>query len=164
MSQNAIEKLDGAISLVEDGLATKEEVMQALAFKQQLGAVYRHLNARFEQAAIAWIEKNGPIEEGEKRWYVGKLVKRKCKSVRETLAAILEMSGGDLDPLVTLLSTSCFKEATTMAFLGDRATALFDTTVETDLKDGKPKKKLKGVPKALAGKPEAEDIDPFHEE
>lgn len=164
MDSGLLIKLDAAIALVEDGLATKSEVMNALAFKQQLGAFVRHLNTRFEKAAIAWIEKNGEIEEGTTRWYVGKVIDRKCKSVKETIGAILEQSGGDLDPLVTLLSSQPFKEATTIDFLGEKAKALWDTAEKKDLKDGAPRKKLKGVPKALAGKPEAEDINQFHEE
>lgn len=164
MDSDLIVKLDTAISLVEDGMATKEEVMNALAFKQQLGAFVRHLNTRFEKAAIAWIEKNGEIEEGATRWYVGKVFDRKCSNVRETIEAILSMNGGDTETLATLLSSQPFKEATTIAFLGEKAKDLWTIAEKKDLKDGKPRKKFKGVPKALAGKPEAEDIDPYHEE
>lgn len=156
MSGNPIEKLENAIAIVEDGLASKEEVMSALAFKQQLGEIYRALNYRFEQAAIAWIDKNGEIEEGEKRWYVGTVTNRKCKDVRKALDAILTTSGGDLDTLVCALSTSCFKPSTAMEILGPTATDHFTSETVLDLKTGKPRKALKGVPIAL-GKGQTED-------
>lgn len=153
---NPIEKLDTAIALIEDGLASKEEVMSALAFKQQLGEITRALNYRFEQAAIAWIEKNGEIEEGEKRWYVGTVTNRKCKDVRKALDAILTSCGGDLDTFVRALSSSCFKPATAMEILGETATDHFTSETVQDLKTGKPRKALKGVPIAL-GKGQTED-------
>lgn len=154
MSGNPIEKLENAIGIVEDGLASKEEVMSALAFKQQLGEIYRALNYRFEQAAIAWIDKNGEIEEGEKRWYVGTVTKRSCKDVNETVRTILESDGPDA--LVRALSTSCFRPATAMEILGPRAAEFFTTETVPDLKTGKPRKALKGVPIAL-GKGQTDD-------
>lgn len=143
-----IEKLADSIALVEDGIATKEEVMQALAFKQQLGEIYRALSSRFEKAAIQWIEANGDIEDGAKRYYVGTAHKRTCKDVPETIRTILETGGPDL--LVSALSTSCFRPATAMEILGDRAGDLFICEDVPDLKTGKPRKVLKSTsPKAI---------------
>lgn len=146
---NPIEKLDSAIALVEDGLASKEEVMFALAFKQQLGRIYRALCGRFDQAAIAWIEQNGEITEGEKRWFVGTETKRTCKSVDSTVRAILELEG--VEGLVRSLSTTCFCPAAAMDMLGQDAAQYFDSKTTPDLKTGKPMKVLKGIPTKMIG-------------
>lgn len=152
MDPNPISKCDEAIDLVEQGLATQTEVMQALAFKQKLGEICRAINFRFEQAAIAWIEKHGEITDGEKRYYVGTQTTRKCKDVNETVRTILETGGPDA--LVRVLSTSCFKPASAMETLGEKANDLFETIVAKDLLTGKPKKRLKNTdPKQLGAGP-----------
>lgn len=157
MELNPISKCDTAIELIEAGLASQSEVMQAMAFKQKLGEIYRAINFRFEQAAIKWIEINGDIEDGTKRYYVGTQTARKCKNVPETIRTILEANGADA--LVTVLSSSCFRPASAMEILGDRAEEFFETVVEKDLKTGAPKKKFKTTqPKELsAGASEESD-------
>lgn len=156
MQPNPIEKCDMAIDLVEQGLASKEEVMQAMAFKQKLGEIYRAINHRFEKAAIAWIEKNGEIEDGEKRYYIGTATTRKCKNVHETVRTILETEG--LDTLLLALSTSCFKPSTAMEVLGTRAGEFFETVVEKDLKTGAPRRVLKNtMPKKIGTGSEESD-------
>lgn len=145
---NPIQKCDESIDLIEQGLATKSEVMQAMAFKQKLMEIARAISHRFEQAAIGWIEKNGEIEEGEKRWFVGTVTKRSCLNVEETARTILESHGPDA--LARVLSSGCFKAAATMELLGEDAMRHFEVRVEKDLKDGKPRKKLKSTdPKRL---------------
>lgn len=141
MQQNPIEKCESSIDLVEQGLASNTEVMQALSFVQKLGEVYRALRYRFDQAAICHIEKHGEIEDGEKRYYVGTKTTKKCLSVPETVRTILETQGPDA--LVRVLSTSCFKDAAAMKLLGDDAPKHFETRVEKDLATGKPVKKFK---------------------
>lgn len=149
---NPIQKCDEAIGLIEDGIASKSEVMTAMAFKQKLGEIYRAINHRFEEAAIKWIELNGEIEDGEKRYYVGTQTTRKCLNVRATVEAILTETGGDLDAFTSALSTSAFKPAMACQILGEKANGLFETVTAKDLKTGAPKKKLKGVdPKRLKG-------------
>jgi len=149
---NPIQKCDEAIALIEDGVASKEEVMAAMAFKQKLGEISRAINHRFEEAAIKWIEANGEIEDGEKRYYVGTSTTRKCRDVRRTVEGLLTETGGDLDAFTSALSSNAFKPATACTILGEKANDLFETVTAKDLKTGAPKKKLKSVdPKRLKG-------------
>lgn len=138
---NPIQKCDEAIALVESGEATREQVMLALGFKKELGAKVRDFNQRFEKAAIQWIKKNGDIQDGVHRFYVGKETKRKCKNVKEAVNAFLEMGGPDV--LVLALSSDCFKHATAMKMLGDNAKTHFDEKTDDSLETGKPKEKLR---------------------
>lgn len=140
-----IAAFDGAISTIEIGGSTQTDVMAALALKQQLWETYRDLAFRFEQAAIAWILANGEITDGEKRYYVGTETTRKCRDVGLTFRAMLDVTGGDLDPILATLSTGAFKPAGACALLGSVAPKHFDTIVSKDLKTGATKKRLKST-------------------
>jgi hypothetical protein len=140
-----IAAFDGAISTIEISGASASDVMTALALKQQLWETYRDLSFRFEQAAIAWILSNGEITDGEKRYYVGTETTRKCRDVGLTFRAMLDVTGGDLDPILATLSSGAFKPAAACALLGSIVPKHFDTIVSKDLKTGAPKKRLKNT-------------------
>lgn len=142
---NPIEQCDEAISLIEQGVASQADVMQAMALKQKLFAIYQAVSYRFERAAIAFIEANGEIEEGAKRYYVGKDTVCKCKHVPNAWRAIIAACGGDEDLALTALSSDCFKPSLARKMLGEDATQHFDINVQSDLKTGEPRKKLKGA-------------------
>lgn len=136
-----LKQTEDAIRTVEDGEALADHVLDALEFVARLGEVHRLLKGRLESAAIKWIEINGEIVSGDKRWYVGTNKVTKCVNVKATLEALLEKTGGDLMAVAECMSTSAWKPATTKKILGD--TSLFVTEEKPDLETGKPSKKLK---------------------
>lgn len=95
-----------------------------------------------------WLEANGELELGDKRFFVGTETKKKDRDVARTYQCLRELSKPV--ELVGLLSTSAFKPGAVEKFLAEKGVPdmfgeLFDVTVETDLKTGKPLKKVREV-------------------
>lgn len=129
-----------AIDTVENGLASREEVLNALNFMDALSEATRELKARLEAAAIKWIEANGELEFGDIRYYVGPNKTTKCLNLSGTLEALLTATGGDFEAVVRCLSTSAFKHGACREALPESEyNALFKTEEVMDLKEGKPK-------------------------
>jgi hypothetical protein len=145
VTENILARTGDALDAIEMGFASKEEVLLAMACVQQARAVVQAMAQRFEAAAIQWIDTNGDLEDGDKRYYVGNDRRYKCKDVRATLEALLTETGGDLDALNTCLSSGAFKPGTTMTVLGEKANDHFTTEITKDLKTGKPKRMLKSA-------------------
>jgi ABC-type glycerol-3-phosphate transport system substrate-binding protein len=125
------------IETVESGEATSEQVLAAMDFVVTLAFVTNELKKRMEEAAIKWIQANGDLVDGDIRYYVGPNKSTKCLDLPGTLRALLEVSGGDLDAVVEVLSSGAFKPAKAKEVLGERADGLFETKETTDLKTGK---------------------------
>ena len=147
-----LDRLAFALEVIDQGDASKEQVLLALAFKQQLYEAYRSITHRFDQAMIGWIEANGDLEDGDKRWYVGTATTRKCRFAGPAFKALLEANGGDLDATLAALCSDPFKPALASDMLGDKADQHFDTVTTLDLKTGKPKKTLKSFDKRFGPK------------
>jgi hypothetical protein len=145
MTTNILAKTGDILDDIELGCASRAQVLEAMAYVQQARAAVQSLAQRFEAACIQWIDANGELIDGDKRYYVGHEKKHKCKDVRATLEALLVETGGDLDALNTCLSSGAFKPATTMTTLGDKAKDHFITEITQDLKTGKPKRALKSA-------------------
>ena len=134
------------IEIIESGDATVDQVLMAQEFIKKLGEIHRELKEKLELATIAYIEKNGEIRDGERRFYVGPNKSTRCVDVRKTVEAVFEVSGGDFDVFVECLSSSAFKPAATKKVLGDKASELFIDTETKDLKTGElGKKRLQEV-------------------
>ncbi len=146
-----IQRTDDAISLIEIGDAKADQVLSAMAFKEQLREQVKELCDRLENAVREWIVKNGPIQDGTKRYYVGPEKTTKCEDPREVLAVMLEEGGPDL--VMRCLRSDPFKHATAKTEC-PRVSDLFKTTERVELKTGKPKMKVKA---AIAGTLEEED-------
>ncbi len=143
---NIIPNCKAAIDIIESGEASQDQVLRAQEFVRVLGEVYRELKENLETATIAYIEKNGEIRDGEKRYYVGPNKSTKCLDIRKTAEAVFEVSGGDWDAFVECLSSGAFKPGHTKKLLGDKAEALFEDTETKDLKTGEVgKKRLQAV-------------------
>jgi hypothetical protein len=145
VTENILAKTGDILDDIELGCASRAQVLEAMAYVQQARAAVQSLAQRFEAACIGWIDANGDLIDGDKRYYVGHDKKHKCRDVRATLEALLVETGGDLDALNTCLSSGAFKPATTMTTLGDKAAEFFETQITQDLKTGKPKRALKSA-------------------
>jgi len=154
---NQLQRCDDAIGVIETGLATREEFVAAQAFVKKLGEIQRAIRHRWEQAAIAWIEQNGEITEGEIRYYVGSETKVKCVSAPLAWKAILAAVDGDEEKAITAFKSEPFKPSVAKKLLDKQADKHFVSKTEKSLETGKPLKKLKAVnPKFLPGQEEDE--------
>lgn len=142
---NILETVNDSLEVLESGLASKEEVVNALSFVGRLKEITKELSARVDAGALAWVQANGPIENGDKRWYVGKDKTTKCRDVAGTVKAVLEATGGDVEAFTACLSTGAFKPAATIKVLGKAGDDLFETIERPDLK-------LKTIDRKLTGK------------
>lgn len=130
---------DTSIDIAETEAATRDDVLAALEVVKRMGELYRAFKERVDAAAVVWINKHGPFEDGGRRFWVAKTKTTKCKDVRGTLVAVLEVAGGDFDRVCECLSTGAFKPAATKEMLGERADEFFETKEVDDLKTGESK-------------------------
>jgi hypothetical protein len=144
-----VHTVHSALCRLESGEATKEDVLTTMGFVKRLSEVAKDCRSQFEKLAVEWIDKNGEIEDGSVRWYVGKERKTKCVDVAGTVRAILDATGGDLERVAACLSSDPFKPASTLAMLreagGPEPSDLFVTTEVMDMKEGKPKRSMKST-------------------
>ena len=129
-----------AIDTVENGLASKEQVLFALNFMDTLAEATRLLKSRLEAAAIKWIQENGELEYGDIRYYVGPNKTTKCLDAGKTLEALLSATDGDFEAVVRCMSSSAWKHGACREALPPAVYEnLFRTEEVMDLKEGKPK-------------------------
>jgi hypothetical protein len=124
------------------------EVINAINFVAQAAKEARRL---FESAMEQRIRETGQeIVVGDIRYYLGTEKKTTCKNPSATIRAILEAAGGDEDRLIQCLSANWVKPGTTRKMFEefgcpDQFDALFDVQIRSELKEGKPVKKLLSV-------------------
>ena len=141
-----------ALDLIESGIASEDQVLSAINFVARLSEIRNTLKTRLDTATIRYIQKNGPIQDGPRRYYVAPNKTTRCVSVRDTLHALLETTGGDLDTLTECLSSGAFKPAATKKILGEKATALFETkTTDKLTAEGEPEPKLQIADERFTG-------------
>lgn len=153
MSQSLIEICQNNIDTVEAGIASKEEVLGAIDFVTKLGEVYRELKKRMDAAAIAYIQLNGDINIGTRRFYVTAGDKKtKCLDARKVYDAVMELAGGNKQAVFDCLCSEPWKPAATMKLLGDDAPKFFETTRKPKLNvDGEPEPVLNSVDSRFLG-------------
>ena len=111
----------------------------------------KEFKVEFERQCMDWIEVNGrdieiPVGDGEMiRYYIGNRKETKCRDVKETLASLLELTGGDLDAVAVCLSANAWKHGQIKKTLenagrADRFDAMFSVEEKTELAEGKPVK------------------------
>lgn len=142
---NIQEATEAALAVIqrEEGLVTQEEVVKALDLRNRLREFVRELDGQVEAATIRWIDANGEIEVGDIRYYVGAEKKVRCVDTTRTAEAILERVGGSVGDFVATLVSQPFKPGAAQSVLGDESDRLFSVTHVQDLKEGKPRKRLK---------------------
>lgn len=88
-----------------------EVLLTMLDLAETYAARLKEIRKALEDAAIEWVKANGPVHiSPEQFYYVGREKKApKCVSVRNTLEAILNACGGDVDAVVEHLSANALK-------------------------------------------------------
>lgn len=124
---------------------SQENVLLALGYAKRLRELAKELTDQAEQAAIGYIKEHGEFAVGETRYYVGVRKDTKCKDAKAVLAAVLEVTGGDLDAVNECLSSGAWKPGATKKVLGDAAVQHFETVEVGELREGKAVPRLQVV-------------------
>jgi hypothetical protein len=105
-----------------------------------LGEFLKEARAMWEAKMVEHIQRNGPVEVGTVRYYVGPKRTTKCVDVPGAVEALLAKVEGDFQRFCDHLSSGAVKYGAARDTLDpadfDR---LFTTTEETELKEGKPR-------------------------
>ncbi len=135
-----------ALSRLRSGIASSDDFLLAMNLKKRMGEIMRECMANIETAGIEWLDKNGEVECGDVRYYVGRKRNTRCMNQAETAKEILNASGGDLDALNKCLAAGAFKPGATAEVLDEETyKRLFKTEEVPDLLTGRPKKVLNTV-------------------
>lgn len=128
-----------------DVTSANDEVLLWLDRMSAYLAAARSLREVVNQMAIAWIQENGPlIVNDEIRFGVGHQRTVRCLSVRDTLHAVLNVVGGDLDAVAALLSASAWKHgACRSVFTQSEYERFFEVEVKPKLVRGQIEMPLK---------------------
>jgi hypothetical protein len=144
----ALQRLENSIEFLARPNATIEDFLTAMDTEAGLKAIVREYSARLKDAAIEYVNNNGPVETETARYYVGTKRTTKCRDTTRAVEAVLQATGGDLDRLVGCLSSQPLKHGECEGVLGDEWDRHFAITEVPDLKTGRPQKELKrGLPR-----------------
>ena len=133
------------------GLSADSPADDLLAMKTRIKFQQDELRkaaAMLEKIMIDNIQAHGQITVGDIRYYVGPESDTKLQEgkLEAAVDAVLTAVGGDMAKFAGCLSTGAFKPGACEKTLDpDAFNALFVTTTQTDLKTGKPLKKLRSV-------------------
>lgn len=124
-------------------------------------AEFADFYTKFEAVGKAWNEWRGPVKdamiervethgeplietaEGPKRLYVTVDKVTKCNSPAETLAGMLDNTGGDLDAVARCLSSGAWKPGACRGVLGGEWRRHFTVEERKSLKEGSARKVLR---------------------
>jgi hypothetical protein len=121
-----------------DESADVEAVIDLYQRTQVVKRKLREFDQELKAEMVRWIDANGEIEIGTRRFYVGP--KRTVKVIDKEAAAesLLEALGGDLTEFVECLTSEPFKQGHVKKLVGpNRHNELFRTETVTELKEGK---------------------------
>ncbi len=131
------------------------ELMQRIDFaKQHL----RELEQQFKAALIEWINTNGDLTIGDKRYYVTTAKRTKPKDLAALTEAVMQATGGDFDKFVKTLGANAYKLGACKTVLGDEWDIHFTVEPVDDLKTGKPKKEVKCIDERFVRTPTTEGV------
>ncbi len=140
-----LDPLDSEVMTIEPSLSV-DEVMTIYERVQFAKQETRRIEADLKEAMVEYIQANGPIEVGTKKYYVGDDKTTKCVNVASTVNAILSATYGDVGRLAELMSAQPFKHgACKMVLTADMHSQLFVTETKPKLKEGKAVKQLQVI-------------------
>lgn len=142
MNTDLIKHTFDLIASIEDGTASKDDVLQAINVRDAMKSRVKEVSELFDAALLPYIQQHGDLDTGTIRYYVGIEKKRKLKDLAATVDAILETGGAKA--LTMCLGSDPLKVTGVRATLGeDEAEKHYDITEVPDLKTGKPKLSVK---------------------
>lgn len=141
-------------SIIQCGEQTPvETLLQAGDQIARLGEFHRQVKQMWEAKMVEHINRHGPVEVGDVRFYVGVVKKTRCVNVPGAVEALLSRVEGDFARFCDHLSTGAVKYGAARDTLApEDFDRLFVTEVEDDLKTGKPVKRLQRADQRFIGK------------
>lgn len=142
--QTELQALSGEVVAIHDEV----EAGQVAAIIDKMDAYKRRIkeiDATLKEALIDWINANGELTLGTKRYYVGSTKKTKPVDRIKLTIALIEAVQGDFDSFDEMLSANAFKPGACKKLLGDEWGNHFEETIVEDVKTGKPKKDVKVI-------------------
>ena len=137
-------------ALRKDVLAIHDEVdagqvCQAIDKIDAYKRAIKEIDATFKQALIEWINRNGEVTLGTKRYYVGTTTKTTARDLERLTEAAITACQGDFGRFCEALSSNAYKPGKCREILGDDWGIHFYEEVVKDVKSGKPKKDVKMI-------------------
>jgi hypothetical protein len=130
-----------------DSTSSLEQAVTTIGVIDAMERRLKELKSEWKEKLIDYIDRNGDIEIGEIRLYVGIEKDVTPKNDAELYAALLAHEGGDEAAVrEKYFSSNWCKQGQIKKDLGDaRHAELFETVEKKDLKTGKPKRGVKAV-------------------
>jgi len=129
--------------------SSPEEVLKGINTLRYITQVVREMKADADAHLVGWLEAHGgELEDGDTRWYVGNKTREKCRSLGTAFESLVDATSGDIDRIVSVLSSNAIKPGAAESELGKEWRALhFERTIEREPKTGKPKRTIKTASK-----------------
>lgn len=120
---------------------TPEQVAEVIEKVDFVAAQVRQIKKILEEQLIDWINANGDLQIGHKRYYVGPYKRYRARDQMRIADVVLSLTQGDLQSFVEYLSASAFKPGMVKKAVGlNEFDELYETVIRDDVKTGKPKK------------------------
>ena len=103
----------------------------------------KELDRMFKDLLIDWINANGQLVVGDKRYYVGTKKTVKPRALAPLTEALMNATGGDFEAFIKTMSAGAYKQGACKEVLGDAWADHFSVQHVDDIKTGKPQKELK---------------------
>lgn len=123
---------------------TAEEAARLVDLISAMKARLKEVSDQCNTTLMEYIKKHGDLEVGMTRYYVGTDTFTTCRSNEAVLKAIVEHTDGDIGACAGFMVSGAWKHGAIKKQLGEEKwSELFVTTPKSDVKTGKPAKKLK---------------------
>ena len=133
-----VKDADTTTMIVEES-PSKDAILHALEVLKRLQEATAGLKDRLYAAAKKYIEEHGDIRDGDRHIYLAPNKTIKSRNNRDTMAALLEVTGGDVERIVECLASDAFKPGESKKALGEEKWgALFETRVSMNVKTKEP--------------------------
>lgn len=139
-----LKELDKMVLAINDE-TDAEYVCEVIDRIDQAKRMMKELDATLKESLIDWINRNGEINIGTKRYYVGTSKKTKARDMTRLCEAAITEAGGDFDAFAEVLSANAFKPGACKALLGDKWGQHFAVEIDQDVKTGKAKKSVQVI-------------------
>lgn len=131
-----------ALARIDPGVSA-DVVIDAIGKVELLERAAREARKLLDAAAIEWIDRNGAIEVGTVRWYVGVRKDKRSRDNVATLDRLYVKAGGDVARVADALASQPFRTGQARELLGEVEFGEHFETVEVkELREGKTARRL----------------------
>lgn len=112
----------------------------------------KELKVEMESALMRWITVNGEVQIGTVRYYVGTKKTTRCIDTAGAIERLLMLTSGDFEAVCACLASQPLKPGACREVMGDDWAKFFNVFEESDLKEGKPIKRVQKIDERFIGK------------